>query len=76
MKTIPLVPGNPENTEPEKTFQWKDKTGRGFKNKLTLQQINDNGDEFSWDGESLHEWAELAEEGDVWEDAENKYTCL
>ena len=57
----------------ENIFQYVDKSGRGFKTKISLAQIKDDTDEFSYNGESLKEWAEIAEEGEIWEDAATKY---
>lgn len=57
-----------------KQFFWKDKTGRGFSNTLTLEDLMDM-DETNWDGDEIAEWAEEAEEGDEFENATDKYIC-
>lgn len=57
-----------------KIFFWKDKTGRGYTNDNVSIDETDNED-FNWDGISLFEWAQTAEEGDEWENAESKYIC-
>lgn len=64
-----------------KLFFWKDKTGRGFTEKFYLEDIQnnydpDNPDVVSYDGESLQEWAEKADESDEWENAANHYICI
>lgn len=88
MSDIYMLPENGNNTlafdpceylldlaAPKKSFMWKDKSGRGFKNTFTLVEIMQCTDEQSWDGISLQEWANEAEEGDEWENATNKYIC-
>lgn len=58
-----------------KKFFWKDKSGRGLKNTLSLKDVLGLDNDESWDAEPLHEWANDAEVGDEWEDAANKFTC-
>lgn len=55
-----------------KTFFLKTKTGRGFNNTFTLEDIEmafnpDDESFYNWDGESVTDWAQDAEEGDYWE---------
>jgi hypothetical protein len=57
-------------------FFWKDKSGRGFSNQITLDTISGIENETNWDGEDLKEWAENAEIGDGWENATDKYTRI
>ena len=59
-----------------KKFFWKDKSGRGFTNRLTLKDVLNLESEEDWNGNELHEWAKDAEEGDRWEDAANEFTCI
>lgn len=59
----------------QKTFFWKDETGRGFTNNFTLEDILNCQDEENYDGDSLHEWAKNAEEGDTWKNKANSFTC-
>jgi hypothetical protein len=59
-----------------KQFFWKDKTGRGFSNTLTLEDVLNLEDEQDYSDNFLHEWAENAEEGDEWEDRTMKFTCI
>lgn len=59
-----------------KSFIWKDKSGRGFTSKMTLDSILEEDDKSDWFDNMLHEWAEDAEEGDEWEDRTEKYTCI
>lgn len=60
-----------------KTFFWKDKTGRGITNIFISDEIiiEQNENEYNWDGEPLNEWATWAEEGDTWENATDYYIC-
>jgi hypothetical protein len=65
----------------DKSFLWKDKSGRGAKAILSLEVILDyNPGEMDlnldWNGNDLHEWARDAEIGDEWENADEKYICL
>ena len=62
--------------EESKTFLWKDKTGRGVKNKMTLNEILELENEQDYNDNDLHEWAENAEAGDEWEDRVMKFVCL
>jgi len=59
-----------------KKFFWKDLTGRGFSNTLTLEDLLEIDDESDDDDESLHEWAEYAEQGDEWEDSTMQIICI
>jgi hypothetical protein len=63
-----------------KMFLWKDKSGRGFRERITLDAIVSAAETepptLSWHDEELGEWAKEAEEGDKWEDDTNIYTCI
>lgn len=59
-----------------KTLFWKDKTGRGFSNMLTPEDILDLENEEDWNGELLHEWVEECESGDRWENQVSEITCV
>lgn len=58
-----------------KTFFWKDKTGRGHTNTFDLDDLFFIEMENIWDDGPLFEWAQDAEEGDVWENASDYYIC-
>jgi hypothetical protein len=58
-----------------KRFFWKDKSGRGNSGNFKLDGILATEDEENYDGDSLHEWAQEAEEGDEFESATDHYTC-
>lgn len=59
-----------------KKFFWKDKSGRGFtSNSITDADLKKWEDLESWDGTPLHEFAEGAEEGDIWEDNSDQIIC-
>lgn len=60
----------------KKRFAYKDKSGRGITGKFTLAEILKWENEEDWSSNELHEWAENAEEGDVWEHESMKVTCL
>jgi len=59
-----------------KKLFWKDKTGRGFSNMLTFDDILNLENEEDWNGELLHEWVEECEPGDRWENRESEITCV
>ncbi len=65
-----------------KKFFWKDKSGRDFSNTLTEKELikaftNKEGeDDTSDDGETITEWLENADEGDVWQNAANHVTRI
>lgn len=59
-----------------KTLFWKDKTGRGFTNTLTVEDLLNLENEEDWNGEFLHEWVESCEVGDRWENRESEITCV
>ncbi len=59
----------------EQLFQYKDKTGRGIKETLTKKQLS-TWKEMNYDGEAIAEWIKECEEGDIWENAATKLTCL
>lgn len=56
-----------------KKLFWKDKTGRGFSNMLTFEDILDLENEEDWNGELLHEWVEECEPGDRWDFSEQNH---
>lgn len=60
----------------DEMFQYIDKSGRGFAAKISCVDLLGAADEFNWDGTPLNEWAEMAEEGDEWENASCKYIRL
>ena len=66
---------NLNNLEMKKFF-WKDKSGRGFTNTLTANDLLEMENEQDWNDEDLHQFAVNAEPGDKWEDAANEYTCI
>lgn len=57
-------------------FFWKDKTGRGFTNTLTSDDVLKMEDCEDWNGESLHEFVSEAEVGDKWESRESEFICI
>ena len=59
-----------------KKFFWEDKTGRGFTSRLNLKDLLAMENEEDWNSNELHDWAENAEEGDIWENAESEFTCI
>lgn len=65
---------------PEPKFFYRDKSGRGFTATLTLTDIQDMPDEENEDGDeenTLHQWAAIAEIGDVFRpDAANEFTRI
>ena len=58
-----------------KEFFWKDKSGRGFSNTLTLEDLQ-SIEEQNWDGDELADWANEAEQGDEFVNATSKYICI
>jgi hypothetical protein len=59
----------------QKTFFWKDKTGRGFSNTLTEEDLLQMDDDQDWNDESLHQFAVNAEIGDKWETSASEIIC-
>lgn len=58
-------------------FRWRDKSGRGQGPlNISLEALLDGEDQTSYHGESLYEWAEEAEDGDVWENATDRYEAI
>ena len=57
-------------------FFWKDKTGRGFTNILTMEDLLEIENDSDWNDEELHDFAELAEIGDRWENREHEITLI
>lgn len=58
-----------------KRFKWNDKTGRGFKATFHLSDIlsdDDKENDCGLEGD-LHQWAQDAEIGDVWECSTDRY---
>lgn len=58
-----------------KEFFWKDKTGRGFTNTLTTDDLLEMEDEQDWNDESLHQFAVNADDGDKWETNASEIIC-
>jgi hypothetical protein len=65
---------NLKNTTMKKFF-WKDKTGRGFTNTLTADDLLNMDDDQDWNNEFLHQFVVNAEEGDKWEDSSSEIIC-
>lgn len=66
---------------PVKKFLWVDKSGGGRRAPMLLEDLlkmddAENPDHVNWDGDTLAEWAENAEEGDDWQNAANRYICV
>ena len=62
----------------DKTFLFKDKTGRGITNKMEIQDLlmlDEEDLEESDSSEKLGDWVEYAEEGDEWENRIMKIIC-
>ena len=59
-----------------KIFLYKDKTGRGIKNEIFLEDILAMDDDTDVNDVSLHEWAKEAEVGDNWDDGDTEYICI
>lgn len=57
-------------------FRFKDKTGRDYSGTCELDSILKSEDEFSYDDQSLHEWAKEAEDGDVWDSPSTIYEAI
>lgn len=63
-----------------KLFFWKDKSGRGGANYVTLtdiEQWQQSAEEtkVNYDDERVVPWARNAEVGDEWENASDHFTC-
>ena len=70
-----------EPCEPTKKFLWVDKSVRGGKSAMTLDELlemddKENPDMLNYDGLVVSEWAADAEEGDDWQNANNRYICV
>lgn len=60
-----------------KQFFWKDKSGRGISNTFTLEEVKKLfKDNTNYDGDAIDDWADNANEGDVWENASEKVICI
>lgn len=59
----------------QKEFFYKDKSGRDYKGTFTAAELLAWENEEDWNGKSLHEFLNEAEEGDEWENASDKITC-
>lgn len=59
-----------------KQLFWKDKSGRGFSNMLTFEDILGLENEEDWNGELLHDWVTECESGDRWENRVSEITCI
>ena len=59
-----------------KQLFWKDKTGRGFSNILTFEDVLGLENEEDWNGEMLQDWVEEYEPGDRWENRVSEITCI
>jgi len=59
-----------------KKLFWKDKTGRGFSNMLTIEDLLGLDNEEDWNGELLYEWVYECEPGDRWENRVSEITCI
>lgn len=62
-----------------KVFFWKDLSGRDFNSTFTLEDANNeeaynDEDDTSDDGQTIREWAQAAEVGDVWRNNANEIT--
>jgi len=59
-----------------KTFFYKDKTGRGFSNKMTANDLLQIDNDQDWNDQELHQFVVNAEEGDKWEDSASEIICI